>query len=377
MYNFKYMNANKYTEEFIKDANKSHFEAKHLDCFSYNNAVILPWRIGKEWGYGGVLDSDLSFIKISENKGGENKSTRFGGSYEFDSDSIEYVNDKCIYIGPIRNHWGHILVDCCSRVWACNKKEFESYKVAYLIDNGTIEEKYICFFELLGIKRERLCAVKNPQGFSEVVIPEQSYIPGTSWTKEYKLTMESVLANLEKLCIAKHTDLDKIYISRTHWKVRDIYGEYGEKVLQKLFEINGYYTIYPEELEIPELLHIISHAKSIVTSMGTNAHAVALFAQNADDVIILNKRFLHVKHQVVLNELFDKEIIYIDTYFSYTLGIYLMGITKNVLRYCQDKHLKRLNPVFVGLSFVSSLVGYHVKVHWYPQIKNGKGMIKK
>lgn len=324
--------------KFIEESQKKHYNSRPLNYYNYERAIVLPRKRGEEWGLGGVLDQDGSFISLSENSGGQNQSSRFGGAYAI-TEELEIIDKTVIYIGPIKNHWGHLLVDCISRIWACLLPENIQFDIVYIKMDMEIEEKYTDVLQLAGVNRERLTTIDVPTRFNNVIIPEQSYIPGTCWTKEYKETIDRIIIGAENHFFYNNQNnscFDRIYLSRTKWNIPVQFAEYGENEIERLFMQNGYKVIYPEKIALPELIYHISNAKEIGTSMGTNFHACALFGHKANRLICLNKRYIHVPHQVVLNELFNHKIIYIDVYYSRTLGIYWIGINKRLRRFVED-----------------------------------------
>lgn len=275
---------------------------------------------------------------------------------------------KVVYAGPFYAHWGHLLVDCLLRLWFIleNKSFFEDKKILFIpVNNSEFDQKFYDVLELLGIGQEKIITIDKPTKFRKVYLPEESYIVGEYWTYEYKRMFEKIINEVMKNYTGQ--TYDKVYLTRTKWKLGRQNGEFGEKEIEKLFAVNGYNVISPQDLGVREQIAILANCKSIACPMGTVAHAVALFGMNLQQMIICNKRCLHVPHQMYLNEMSSAQVTYIDDYYSETPGIYWIGINENMERYAKDMGFAfPYTKAFLVRKYIENGIRYYIKLCMVP-----------
>lgn len=335
-YIWDYMNENSQNKEFQKMTDASHKQKRCLQVVEYPDAIVLPWRQGPYWGLGGIVDNKGAFVEQSRKVPQCKVASFFGSGYV--ADKFVESQDEVVYMGPFMHHWGHFLVDCLTRAWWLASRVnvlLSDAKILFLnIDDLDIDSVYLEFMGLFGVRKDRIVKITEPTRFKKVYLPDEAYIAGGFWTDEFKDFFQKAAQEAFDRYTGKC--YEKIYLSRGRWKLGRQKGEFGENEIEKTFESNGFKIIYPEQLSVIEQIALIFSANEIVSPMGTVAHAVTLFASRARTLVICNKFYLHVPHQMCLNEMLDSKIIYIDEYYSKTPGIYWIGINKNMKRFFQD-----------------------------------------
>lgn len=369
-YIWDYMYDNVQNAEFKEQTKNVPIRKTPLEMEEYADAVILPWRKETKWGLGGIVDNKGNFVEASKKVPKEEVASFFGGSYEYDF--VEKSEEAVVYMGPFKQHWGHFIVDCLTRAWWLTtelKENMANAKIAFLnIGDEQLEDLYLQVLELLGIQGNKIVKVTKPTQFSKVYLPEEAYVVGEYWTDEFKRMFQHIA---EEACSRwKGETFRKIYFSRGKWKLGRQKGEYGEKEIERVFEKNGYTIICPEQLSVIEQIALIGSAEEIVSPMGTVAHAVALFQRHLKKFIICNKFYLHVPHQLYLNEMLDAEVIYIDTYYSKTPGIYWMGINRNLKRFIQDYNYEiPFSKGSLFIIYIANAIRYYMKKFMVPVYK--------
>lgn len=318
-----------------------------LNIFEYDNALILPRKLtddGPMWGLGGVCDSNNRFCKESFYDGGWAK---YGGSYSYDEEI--YVDEEVVYVGLYLPHWGHFLIDLTNRMWCLPElsKIKPNIKVAYL---GEEEPKgnNLRFFELLGIKETQLIHINKPTRFKKVLLPEQGF-KSCEWYSDEFVNMfdymyQAVMnANSD---FSKVDKLDKIYLSRRRF-AKAVTSEFGEEFFEKIFNFNGYVSVFPEILSLDEQIYLWNNAKDIVCINGTIPLNV-IFSKNKDlKLTVLNKTSILHENPYILLQFRGINANFVDTYKepfkrypkSLGEGPYLLNYTKAFDEYCKEKNI--------------------------------------
>lgn len=245
------------------------------------------------------------------------------------------LEEDVVYLGFMRGHWGHFLVDSSVRLWALDMAECKGKRILLNIEG--METFYEKLFYYLGVDSSQVILLDKATRFRSVLVPELSYFPGEYISKEYLIPFNKMV-NQINMDIPVY---DKIYLSRVHFSKGK--RELGEADIQEIFEKNGYHVIYPEELSIEEQIWYYKNCKSMVTTNGTIAHNI-LFADNKTELIILN-RFEQKEnmHQQAINLIKDIKVIYIDAYNKDVNGNRddsLMWKTPELLDFCKKRNFQ-------------------------------------
>ena len=170
-----------------------------------------------------------------------------------------------------------------NRAYALLDKKYKNMKVV-LINNKDVNPVPNYMFELLellGVSLKNILILNETTRFRNVYVPVQGFnIPmysSVAFGKTY-----DAIAN--KVISPKKT-FDKIYVSRTAMQSR---RTFGERVVQKIFEKNGYKIIYPETLPLQEQIGLVKNCKVLAGCAGTALH-LALFMK-PDGTVIQIKR---------------------------------------------------------------------------------------
>lgn len=277
------------------------------------NGVFVPHTSKRKFGKKAYVSQDE---KISEEV----------------SSGCRYLDEEVVYMGFMRGHWGHFLVDSSVRLWALECPECAGKRILLNIEG--MEAVYEKFFGYLGIDTRRIISLNEAVKFRSVLVPELSYFPGKYISKEYLAPFNRAVAQI-------HMDVptyDKIYLSRIHFSKGK--RELGEKDIQDVFVDNGYHVLYPEELSIEEQIWYYKNCKVMATTNGTIAHNI-VFSGDETELIILN-RFQQGEnpHQKAINDLKNIKITYVNVYRERDAGNRndsLMWKTPEFYEFCKQK----------------------------------------
>lgn len=310
---------------------KFYFSDRKLQANKYEKAIVLP-LLDRDKGFfkGGVVDNNNKYIDISA----------INPSIQFDNyriDDVERVDLDVVYIGGFCNHYGHFLIEMCSRLWYVLQNNVSNVKLAYATANNLpLSPVILDFMHMLGIKDEQLLHVTKITQFKSVIIPEVSTEAASFFTKEYKNIFDKVSAKISPIY---H---DKVYLSRTQFKKAQE-SEFGEDVIEKIFAQNGYTVIHPHLLSLKEQIAIFKGCKHFAFVSGTLGHNM-LFAPEGSECVIINKTSLFNNMQCLVNELRNLKVTYIDCYLEFPYvsmgwGPFLMINNQNMQQYCRDHSL--------------------------------------
>ena len=139
-----------------------------LKSASYRDATIVPRGFSSK---AGLYDKNGEYVKYSGKR-------RYGTDiYVFDDEGgvkekeIKYIDEKVYYLGDLRCHYGHFLIDEASRLWGI------------LEENADV--RVVCFLALEQMPQSRLLILKRPTKFTEVLFYTPAYISGKYISNQY------------------------------------------------------------------------------------------------------------------------------------------------------------------------------------------------
>lgn len=220
------------------------------------------------------------------------------------------------------------------------------------------------FFEYVGLPQSRLLILKSPTKFSEVLFYEPSYISGRYISNQYKNIFNYVADNVTKRRIQKE-DMDevKLYLSRS--KLHKIYRSFGERVIEKILQDNGFEILHPQFMTLAEQVVRYMNASIIISTNGTLSHNV-LFASKDINLVILDRTHSESginNHQAAISLLFEKppRIVRCSPKSS-NHAISYMGITKDMKKMFEEYGIVNRHPLLNGIKSIMEYIAYRIFV---------------
>ncbi|MDM0473295.1 glycosyltransferase 61 family protein [Clostridium perfringens] len=349
------------------------FKSK-LKVIKVENGYLLPAKKcnNRLIGLGGVLDSSLNLVEESQIISGgamvnfplgENYEVYFGGKYELDNKKLNYLKNEVVYLGYINNHWGHFLIDFCTRLWYVSFCKPDT-KYVFLVNenkNHSMIRNIKRFLELLEVPIENIEFVNTVTKCKNIIIPEASYITNKYYSNEYLSIFNKVASNVN---ISLMDNKKQIYFSRLGYsKAKST--EIGEELLIDIFKRNGFDIISPEKCSLDEQIALIRNSKIVAGIIGTIAHNM-LFANDNQKMIIINKTFSLNTMQMDINIMKNLDITYIDSYislFPVSLGHgpFMIVYSKELKKFIEDNKWNLPNENFISNSFEKKNVRIYEK----------------
>lgn len=306
---------------------------KRLEVQEVCDGIILPPLPSKGLlvGKGGVQNNKGEFVEISAQKA-YRMSNRVDGTYEVYT--TQQVHEQVIYMNSFIKHWGHFLIDVIGRMWYVLQDK-RNLKIVYTSMFGRIDGNYLELLSLIGIDESRLFYVEKPTMFDNVIIPENAVYPGKYFTKEWIKIFDRIVEN----ALLKNNKAygKKLYFSREHFSKNN---EFGENNIEKIFNLNGYKTLYMEEMTVTQQVCAIHNADSLAMLSGSLMHNL-LFAKDNTEAIICNKMYAVNGHQYLINQSRMIEYYPVDVWCSIlpttTYGPFRFILSDKFIQLCNDK----------------------------------------
>ncbi len=364
----KYCYDSQNNREWLEHLKTSHLNNSSLKVEEYENAIILPDAGKLPCFAGGIVDSLIQPIQMSFQRFGLQTTQELINNTDFNN--INVRNETVYYIGQYRNHWGSFLIDTIPRLWKAIDHP-EKYTYALLgtqTDLGGIHDNVYKFFSLFGIKKEQIIYITEPTQFTKIIIPELSYVPNRDWHIEYLDIIKKVVDNCKCTTVKAH---ERIYFSRSRFSKKSK-TDFGEELIVKIMEDNGFHIVYPEECTLEEQIAYVNNCKVFSSVCGSCAHNI-IFSFNKPKVFLFSRMNGYGWHQWMLNEMAAVDPInYVDAYrepykwiFNTSVsGPYLYCITKKVINFLKDNDYVYYNKYKDRILHIGIFMRYSVKVFY-------------
>ena len=331
--------------ESYGDFYRSHEIDKKIIINEYDEAAILPLKFfpdPKPWGRfaGGVIDKKNKFCAGLTRE--LRNQTLLCSSYDVSNLEFIYSNEVIYFAGVIFPFFGHVILETLSRFWGIIDKN-DNYKLAFVLfqENMPIPSYFLELIDLLNISRERILIISKPTRFKKVIVPDESFMMGTGFSRKYMNTIEKIKSNLP------NSSLKKVYCTRTIFKHDCINEEYFENFYKK----QGYAIIAIEQLSVKEQLAIWKNVEDIVCVAGTLSHMI-LFSDQNTKLTILNRTEHSIALQAYINELAKPNCSFVDVHHNilptyHNCQGFILGPTKYWEKFIKDNSMKWTNEDFM------------------------------
>ncbi len=246
---------------------------------------------------------------------------------------IEYCDEDVLYIGFLRGHWGHFIVDSSIRMWALQPEIRCGKKILVSIEG--LQDLYKRLFEFWNINDSDVIILSDNKQYKSIYVPDISYYANHYITQDFLQPFKYISSKVSM-------DLpiyENIYLSRLHFCEKNAKKELGERAFQDTFEKNGYKVLYPEELDLKEQIWYYKNCKSIVATVGTIAHNV-VWMKPGTELILLRRYPMEKGHQEAIDMVNDINCINLDVYApKSSKAKSLMILNKEFMDFCNKKKI--------------------------------------
>ena len=326
-------------------------ESDALRHVTVRDATVLPLRrcenSAYEYGCGGVVDADGRYVGLSA---GED---RIGGAYPVGPEE-KTENKKVVYCGYFNPQWGHFLFESLSRLWFLFEKENTAVDEFIFITDSDMPasvspgSNHAEVFRLLGIA-DRIRIVSRPVRFSEVIVPQESFVLTKRINESFSLVFDRIRSEVVS---GKESETGlRIFLGRSSFPKARKY-EIGIADMENHFRKNGYMVVYPEQIPLKDLISLMNRSEEIVTFSGSVAHNL-LFAPAGSKVTVIEK-FPYVNYfQTAVDISRRLDVAYVDANafvrpVDVGLGPFIICFNRYFSAYCQSRGLSVPEETAVG-----------------------------
>ncbi|MDR1952223.1 MAG: glycosyltransferase family 61 protein [Elusimicrobiota bacterium] len=344
-------------EDFEKVWYKNHWRKEEREVVFVKNAVITPafTTTNRTIHEAAVLDENKKYVEGSGTAGYDVKD--FIPPLPADDD-IDIVDKDVIWGGRIICHYGHFLIQSTLRLYYYIKNKDKYPNIAFIINkDDKLPEYIIDFFDLLEIPRDNIIYIKSWTKFRTVICPPIASEQYDDYTDDFILPFNKAAQNIEP---GKYK---KIFFSRKFWTDSE---SLGEETLEKVFNKNGFVSVYLERLSLRQQISIIKGAEIVAGINGTAFHN-ALFASPNLKLIMLNRNE-EFDFQYVINEAAKTDWYVIRAYANpfpvmHARGPFIVGFTEFLKDFFKDHNLNSFNASFKVEKYIKDFVYQYCKIY--------------
>lgn len=365
----KYMYQNKWTQLSNDLFHEDKLDKKSPYIKIIENGILLPQKDGiLSWGIGGCLDKQGNLVEEST------VFKAFGGAYSYDDTNIVCIDEPIIYIPIIPKHWGHFLIDAVCRLWPFIDEKYKNYTIYYDswgFENNELTGNYKKFLEYMGIY-ERMKPVDKAIKVKKILIPSATMSFSESYHLKYKDIFSYVTDKImHSDSVSSLKKKENVYFTRSQLPTSKL-KEIGEKDIETILYKNGYEILSPEKLSLEEQVFYFYNAKNVASMSGTIMHNIG-FAGSDTKLWIMNRTCMPNHPQLMLNKLFDNDVINVDVYAQETLkhprdygtGPFWIEPNENFGLFCKDMKLNNEYSIKNRrknlMNYYLSLLGFSLK----------------
>lgn len=331
--NYEYLRPNK--AELVHQLHQKEFILKNdLTIEKLDNATILPLRKDNTakafWGNGGVVDSSGHYVSLSKTSG----LIDCGYKYE----EYDYIDEKVVYCGYFRQHWGEFIAYCLPRLWYVLRNDITIERYIFFTNENTdfsLSGNFKILIERLGIIEE-VQIISKPTKYKSVIVPELSYDTSSKYySKDYLGLFELINKNSHSNLTEKY---EKIYLTRSSLKKASSM-ESGNDMLDDFFSKNGFTILSPEKISLDDLIYYLDNASTIACISGTLPHNVLFSTNQGKDknVIIIERNAMFNFFQPETDIMTNAKVTFIDA----NISLYPVELSYGPFIYAANKYLKK------------------------------------
>lgn len=206
---------------------------------------------------------------------------------ENNSASKSLTKGKYLYCGPISVHFGHLLADCSSRLWACSEYQDECDGIIFLPDqkNYKLHRLHKEIFHLFKVDMKKALFIEKITEIKSLIVPHIGTSLGMTPKQWYKKKLLQLFGTQKLIDSSKPK---KIVVSRKNFKyVGRVAG--SDAINYYLLE-DGYFEFFPEKFSLKEQLSYILSAEMIVWEEGSALHLLEILPEIQAKSIMIRRR---------------------------------------------------------------------------------------
>ena len=194
----------------------------------------------------------------------------------------EFLPGRFLYGGPLYLHFGHVLVDSTTRLWAFDRERHAGIVFAGLEQSPTTPGWLFEILALFGVSELDLRIIRQPTVVESLDFPRPGSMVGYDVEPWYLNFLEERCGNLSTVVP------QLVYFGRTHMRSKG--GLMGESYFGDLLIRRGFVYIRPEELPIREQMAIVKNAETVVFAEGSSVYSITLVGRSKATFFMIPRR---------------------------------------------------------------------------------------
>jgi hypothetical protein len=235
---------------------------------------------------GGIFDAEGATIAAAgvQRKGGK----AFGAPLQRSNGDLAPIAEDVIYLGPLFNHYGRVLLETLARAWYVNEPDAGNQRVIVSTANAAQHDLAPWLAPLLhafGVPAERLFLTPRLSRFRRITVPEPLF-------EQLHAAHRQMVEPFHRVAGAGGSEApiseQPVYLSRRGLSSRNR-PVIGEAEVEEILRANGVRIVYPETLPLADQVRIFNTHRDILSPVGSAAHTI-LFATNRPRLHLLASR---------------------------------------------------------------------------------------
>ncbi len=334
-------------EQWREICGKSWYRDKTLRVDEVGKGIVLPSVSLDGTGKysGGVCTENFDFV-AGLLRSSDDPSIRPGQygintPYRIPGDKLQFVDEEVIFGGVLVGHFGHFILECMARFWYLLEHPEDQRRIVFTTVLGQ-KNWFWNFFDLLGLKRERILFVEQPTQYSRVIVPEEAVHSWGFYTNAYRLPYQRLMQ------ICGQGDESKIYLTRTAFYKKGTCIYYNEEYFEHFFRDKGFKIVAPEQLPIKEQIRLMAGAEEVVTTIGSLAHFANFCRKNTQFTMLARVASQAIPAQGLVLEASGVNWKIVDVsanllHADRTYGPILLGPTRYWQEYVLDRYGEKID----------------------------------
>jgi hypothetical protein len=205
-----------------------------------------------------------------------------------DNHSCIYIDKFLMYGGPLKLHYGHLIVDSIIRLYAYNRSTYDGIAFCCCNDDFGDEDSYpnwlLAVLAYFNILRHDIYLIREPTVVSRLCFPEPGEMPYCSphpWYLNY-LKLISAPAPKEQPI--------NLFLGRHHLLSSSKACLLGEPLISQILEEEGYIYYKPEDHTIFDNILTLARASRIIFTEGSSIYILHLLHQVKARIFMIPRR---------------------------------------------------------------------------------------
>lgn len=191
-------------------------------------------------------------------------------------DDYATIDEPVVYVGFIRNHWGHFLTESISRLWALMRYPELRKLDLFAMPEANLHENIISFLDAVGLVEagQSGAGVKGARRGPRPIRISKCYVPLPSFfNRSHAHSVHSLLPRYVASQLLKEppvTDTRPLLLSRS--KFGGNRAVRGEARLDDLCGQHGAVIVHPQELTMLDQIRLVNTHRKFIGCWGSALH---------------------------------------------------------------------------------------------------------